>query len=414
MIRQILIDEFFENQPPLNFVDDLKEYVVPQIEFEDLSCDKSYVSPKGIYLVKNAFDGEDNLKTVYDDFDAFIKANKINGQNYSVVLECNNAFEQEQFKIEITDKKTVITAGDCEGIRRAVIRIEDLLLIGGGNLPIKVIEEKTAIKKRISRCFFSPINRPPKYGEELLDDIDYYPDGYLNKLMHDGVNAIWIYTELDCIVESEYFPEFGVGADKRMQKLNRVIDKCERYGIKVYLFIMLPMSFSEPTMERKYPGISKKYDIPGNTGSGASPKAFCTYSEIGEKYVNEGVKKLFSRAPKLGGMISITQGERVTSCANAWSNSAGVWKNNCPYCSEYSPSTIVTHTVGLIENAMHEVNPEAEFISWTYGHRGSPREKIREYVEKITDKAVMMQNFEDDGRVIQLGKKRFAFDYYLC
>ena len=52
----------------------------------------------------------------------------------------------------------------------------------GAFLPVGKIERKPWIKNRISRCFFGPIKRPPFNRDELLDDIDYYPDEYLSKL----------------------------------------------------------------------------------------------------------------------------------------------------------------------------------------------------------------------------------------
>ena len=48
------------------------------------------------------------------------------------------------------------------------------------------------LENRISRCFFSPIKRAPFYRDELKDDIDYYPDNYLERLRREGVNGLWL------------------------------------------------------------------------------------------------------------------------------------------------------------------------------------------------------------------------------
>ena len=48
------------------------------------------------------------------------------------------------------------------------------------------------LTNRISRCFFGPIKRPPHNRDELMDDVDYYPDGYLDTLAREGVNGLWI------------------------------------------------------------------------------------------------------------------------------------------------------------------------------------------------------------------------------
>ena len=50
------------------------------------------------------------------------------------------------------------------------------------------------VKTRISRCFFAPPSHASNEGtvNELASDIDYYPDEYLNRLAHDGINGLWL------------------------------------------------------------------------------------------------------------------------------------------------------------------------------------------------------------------------------
>ena len=412
MLRKQLIDEYFYNQPVMTFTDQLKSFEPLKVYRTENKSD-TFITAENMYLSKGEFENEYYLETVFCDFEEFLKVNLLCGKKFGVFLEKNPYFGREEFTIEIKENSCFITAGETEGIRRGIIKLEDLLVIGGGNLKKGISQYKPVLERRISRCFFSPINRPPRNLEELGDDVDYYPDGYLKKLMHDGINAIWIGSDYAALIRSPYIKEFGEGSEKRIKKLNNVIEKCARYGISVFLFLIEPMSLFEPTVTNKYPGIFKKYpQVYGNSTAG--PTAFCTYTEFGEKYLKDCVERLFTNAPNLAGIISITFGERVTSCANSWPDSEGNWSNNCPHCADKSRSEIVTHTVKLIVDSMKKVKPDAEFISWTYGHRGHPYEMIKEYVEKITDKAIMMQNYEDDGRVIQLKKKRFALDYYLC
>ncbi len=409
MKRQNIIDEYFSNQPERKFINDLKEYEIRKIYANAPSVNEKTFN--GLYIEKGIFASEKNLEVVWADFINFAKANGVDGNTIPIQLQKED-FKLEEYSIDIKTDSIVISAGETEGVRRAIIRLEDLLVQGHGNLKLGKIKEKTVIKRRISRSFFSPINRPPKGANELADDIDYYPEPYLNRMMHDGVNAIWVYSDFDSLADSSYITEFGKGREKALEKLNKLIAKAKRYGIDIFMFLIAPMSLFEPAIANKYPGIAEKYpQVHGNSSNG--PTAFCVYTDFGAGYLKEAAERLMASAPGLGGIMSITWGERVTSCGNTWPSKDGVWENNCPYCKDKSKIDSITRTVELFKDGMDEINPDYDFISWTYGMRGNPDKNLEEYFEKVPKNVISMVNFEDDGRVYQLGKKRFAFDYYL-
>ncbi len=412
MIRERLIDKYFQEQPPLEFVEDLKTNEPLRVDFKARLAEGE-IWAKGLYIFSNDFAGERLLQTAFDDLERFIARNKMSGSRLALRFVRDLSLDDKTYVISVTEGEISLRAANVDCLRRAIIRLEDITVMQGGGLRKGERRERFVLEDLISRCFFSPINRPPRCIEELASDEEFYPDGYLNKLMHDGVSCIWITSNYSSLIKSSYITEFGEDSERRIAKLNATIDKCALYGVKVFLFLIEPMSLKEDEFLKKFPDLYKKYpQVMGNSTSG--PTAFCTYTEFGEKYLAEAVKLLFTSAPKLGGIISITHGERVSSCANTWPNSKGEWSNNCPYCKDKSQSEIVAHTVKIIVDAMKSVAPNARFISWTYAHRGKPIAIVKEYVEKVPKDAVMMQNFEDDGRVRQLGKKRFALDYYLC
>ena len=412
MQRTKLTDEYFDCQPEKTFTVGMGKYVPQKVHIGKNRYADNGVRAAGLYFVENDF-----LRivpeTVLKDFKEFLEANALSGNRLKIKLSGEKSYAKEEFKIKVTDLGCEIITGEAEGARRALITLEDLIVSGEGFLEKGEIRKKAFLERRISRCFFSPINRPPHNKEELGDDIDYYPEGYLRKLMHNGINAIWIYSDFAALIKSPYITEFGVGREKKIKKLNSIIEKCGKFGIEVFLFLIEPISLFEPSVTAKYPEIYKKYpQVKGNSTSG--PAAFCTFTEFGEKYLAQAVRDLFVSSPDLAGIMSITFGERVTSCANSWPDSKGNWYNNCPHCKGRSRAEIFAHTISIIAESMKRVKPKAEFISWTYGHRGQPRSFIEECVEKTPNGVITMQNFEDDGRVLQLGRKRFAMDYYLC
>ena len=90
-----------------------------------------------------------------------------------------------------------------------------MLRAGGPFLPIGTVERRPFLKARISRCFFGPIKRPPKNRDELMDDVDYYPDNYLNRLAHEGINGLWLTVEFEDLCRTSVTPEFGRDAARQ-------------------------------------------------------------------------------------------------------------------------------------------------------------------------------------------------------
>ena len=116
-------------------------------------------------------------------------------------------------------------AGDVEGIRRGIFYLEDeMLRLRGPFLPLGTIEKHPVIQRRISRCFFGPIKRFPKMKDELMDDVDYYPDQYLNRLAHEGVNGLWLTIEFRDLVPQLITPEAGKDGEKRLAKLRQTVE----------------------------------------------------------------------------------------------------------------------------------------------------------------------------------------------
>ncbi len=296
-----MIDEYFDKQPELTFINDLKEKRI-------LLLDKKEKALNGEIPIEKVFINDNDftdLDSSIDDFTAFLIYNNLNGKSTPLDIVRDESLNADEYAVSVEDNRIQISASEKEQVRRALISLQDDVVIGGGYLKKGVVNRKEMLESRISRCFFSPINRPPKNIEELSCDSDFYPDEYLNKLMHDGINAIWITSSFASLIKSSYITEFGEGSEKRIERLNKTIKKCARYGIKVYLFLIEPISLYEDSVRREFPDLYKKYpQVKGNSTAG--PAAFCTFTEFGENYLKEAVKNLFLSAKDLGGIISIT------------------------------------------------------------------------------------------------------------
>lgn len=393
--------EMFEQQPTLDFIEELKKplHTEKPVGFGTRKHQQDEVDLNGSYLDIRFPDNKGTLQKAYEDFQTFLNVYGIAGNAYRITVMYEETGCFEEYSVSVAPNGCVITSADTEGIRRALIYLEDCFIESeAAYLKPGKTKRRPFVKTRITRGFFSPTNRPPKNIDELYDDTDYYPDEYLNRIAHDGNNGIWIYTHFSDLIASSVISEYGTESERRIQKLQKVVKKCAQYGIKVYLFAVEPECLSRE-LAHKYAGIIGRERWDGRY-------TFCTNSELGEQYCIEATEWLFRKVPDLGGLIDITSGERATNCLCAD-------YENCPRCSKYKKGEILAHTADLFKEGMRRAGSGGEFISWTYNHREWERKDIYDYVKAAPDDVMLMQNFDDYGFSEQLGKKRFAMDYWL-
>ena len=96
--------------------------------------------------------------------------------------------KKESYYLSLKSDRIVITGFDPSGIQYGLYYLEDLMIQEGAPfLRPFAIKREPIFQTRILRSFFSPY-----YKDELADDEDYYPDEYLNRLSHHGINGVWI------------------------------------------------------------------------------------------------------------------------------------------------------------------------------------------------------------------------------
>ncbi|MBR6632671.1 MAG: hypothetical protein IKL05_00025 [Clostridia bacterium] len=398
-------DPFFLDQPPCGFVEELKAPVHKEAPLNFGSrkaVEEGEVNASGIYIKEKFPDTEGLLDTVYEDFESFRKACEIEGKGFPIIIEKGITPCFEAYRIAVDRDSCRIVSADTEGVRRAIFYLEgEMTKREGAFLPLGTVERRPYIKSRITRGFFSPTNRPPKNGDELSDGVDYYPEEYLNRLQHNGTNGLWIYTSFKQLLKSPYIKEYGEGCEARVAKLQRVIDKCRRYGVKVYVFAIEPIGFYEQEgLHEKYP------EMLGSTVIGRQ-YPICLRTEVAREYIIDAVERLFRTLPKLAGFIDITDGERFTTCSSGHN-----W-HTCPRCKDYTRGENLAYNIDVIKEGIRRAGTGAEFVSWTYGHRSWQTSDIIEYVKNAPDDVALMQNFDDAGYEEQLGKTRQAIDYWL-
>ena len=245
-------DLFLHRQPSMDFLSELTKPLHTETPpIWNRRKPRCIDGEKEIFIqeiqVENRFsDPEGLLETAFEDFDRFLSAAGITkGKGYLLSITEGETECREAYRIEVGEDECRIIAADTEGVRRAIIFLEDEMYRREGCfLPIGTITRRPFVKTRMSRCFFAPPSHASNLGmeNELASEIDYYPDEYLNRLAHDGVNALWLGVTFRELLPSRIIPEFGTDGERRIKKLNEVVAKCRRYGIAIYVFCSEPAS----------------------------------------------------------------------------------------------------------------------------------------------------------------------------
>ena len=395
--------------PDLNFpfVEEMKEFSRPF--FPDKKASASY----GKWHLKAAFPDEKNLlETAYESCRRYISSGGYEECDFDGYLLETKQEKTEKFEayfLTLSPGKCVISANDTEGIRRGIYEFIDLFCANGGSFPEKeeVITRKPFLSIRLGRCPFSPIKRWPVNTDELLDDIDYYPDAYLETLARDGINGIWLVTQLRELGKSSFTKE-DPQRKRRLEKLSRVAEKCGRFGVKVWLFMIEPFAVpDEDELYKEHPELFMPAVIKG------MKHCFCPAAEETGKYLREITKDVFSSVPALGGIVDIVYGERPTTCPSTKSShddSPILCQNQC----SLNTNEIMQKALQAISDGIRAGSKEAKLIAWYYmPHAASLSSFCKDFAKYTPEDVIAQFNFESGGEKIQLGKKHCAGDYWV-
>lgn len=300
----------------------------------------------------------------------------------------------EAFHLRVADAGCEIAANDPEGIRRALIYLQDEMLAQGGPvLPLGQVSRWAVVEERITHSPVAPYRWLT--GWELEHDREYYPDEYLNKLAHCGMNGIWVAGLLSRMVTSKTLPELGPESH-RLEKLKRLTERAGRYGIKVYLFCIEPRA-----LPRDHPALARHPEI-----RGAQDRCLCVSSPVVQKYIREVMRELFTEVPALAGVINIFNGERQTTC---WGSERLV--QSCPRCRNRSQGEVLADDLNGFMEGIRQASATAKLVAW--GYTGNQATGLTSFLPYLHRDVIWMGNFEHGGQKIVHGKRVGVQEYSL-
>lgn len=200
--------------------------------------------------------------------------------------------------------------------------------------------------RRIVHGYFTPCGKPLD-----VDGKNYLSDELLQSYADCGVNGLWMHGVLSTLSPYPFKPQMSENYQERRKKLNDLIARAARFGVKIFLYFNEPRCLESERFE-KTPHLA-------GTRIG-NYTALCTSTAEVKQYLYESVKDLVSSAEGLGGIITITMSENLTHC-----NSQTV--KNCPRCKDIPPEQSASEVNNVIYKAVNDSGKDVEVIANLWG-----------------------------------------------
>lgn len=255
---------------------------------------------------------------------------------------------KERFVVDVAADRVEVVANGSTALGQAIGWLQDQMEHNGGPfLDHGRTEREARFDPRHLYSYFA------LYGDPLMEpDIDPFPDGYLDRLRRVGVNGVWMQCVLSEMAPAKDFPEFGEGSETRLANLAKLVERVGSHGMKLYLYINEPRTRPEAFFKNREEMRGAKQ------GDGYS---MCSANQKVRDWIADSLTHIFTKAPGLGGVFSITMSENATNCFSHGRQST------CPRCSAREVWDGVGDVVEAIHKGVRRASETAEAIVWDWG-----------------------------------------------
>ncbi len=280
-------------------------------------------------------------------------------------------------------------------------------------------EKKEGFDIRIIRSPWSDF-----YGREIEDCPKTHPDSYLKEVAREGFNAVWLHCVLRDIVACDAFPEFGKKEKKQIPALNKLVEKADRYGLKVYLYLCEPRGFKEedPFWKNNADVRGQSWSVKHSGPFEGTYVALCSSTQRVKDYLYQSSRDLFSKVPGLGGVFMITASEFHTHCYSHYPKNLknfsdpnirkwGKTPFECGRCAKRHPVEVAAEVITLANKGIKDANPGANVIAWNWSWyilEPDPQKKLI----SLLPKDVILQGDFERGGFQNILNKRLEIDEY--
>lgn len=202
------------------------------------------------------------------------------------------------------------------------------------------------------------------YGDIFLrGDFSGYSDELLKKLQKAGVNGVWMQGLLSQLSPHPFAPRLSEGYEIRRNNLKKLIERLNKFGIKLYLYFNEPRCLSIEEIPERLKGTTD-----GNYAS------LCSSKQETWEYLYDATFDLMKEIPNLGGIITITMSENLTHCKSKY-------VCTCENCKDTGAETFAAKISNIILKAVRDAGSQAQVIAnlWGWDHflKWSPEQVVR-------------------------------------
>ena len=260
------------------------------------------------------------------------------------------------------------------------------------------------------------------WREETVTALDAYTDAELARIAASGFNAIWVHGNLNHVVRTAALPELGADAELHQQRLNCLVERAGRHGIKVYLYCQPPRGIprGDAFWGRHADAAGQSETVCDEANQNIEVLSLCTSTDIVKRYLYQAAAELAGKVPGLGGLILITASEYPAHC---WSRrfpaiqADGSYSENapaCPRCARRRPEAVVSEIVKLVRDGVRSVSSDWKIIVWNWSWTIFLPAPCGAIIEALPRDVILMVDFERGGRKLIAGKERVIDEYSLA
>lgn len=235
------------------------------------------------------------------------------------------------------------------------------------------------------------------YGDALMED-DPLPDEQLAMLRSVGINGIWLQGVLSTLSYYPFCETLCTGYEKRRENLNRLIAKCAKYGIRVYLYFNEPRGLSEEKFTPETEHLKGSRFLNGYS--------LCTSRREVQEYLFESVRSLAEAVPDLAGIIAITMSENITNCYSRE-------KLSCPVCARRKRQEVVAEVNNIMSRALKAGNGKTRLIANLWGwidYFGWTEQDVLDGI-RLLDTDIDVMCVSEWGHISRDGEERRVDEY---
>jgi len=212
-------------------------------------------------------------------------------------------------------------------------------------------------------------------GDIFINDNEIISDDYLEKAKSSGINGLWLHGLLSELSFNKFKKNNDLSYIKRRNNLQKLINKANKFGVKIYLYLNEPRSIKIDEIKEEYLYLSGR--------KREKEVALCfSFKEV-QDYLYDAIKDLLNNIEGLGGFITITASENLTYCKH-------VLDSDCPHCKDIPSYQTAALINNIIQRAIDDTNSGAILIANLWGwapYCGFSDEEVKKGI-KLLDKKI--------------------------